>query len=145
MSKFAVQPLVKTPTVTIRDVYCQGSQRHQSGEECTADDAAGVPVSRRLCAVISGATRPSPRRTRYCFSTPTEGYRVSHPVPGGDASLTVILNESLLREIAPPALAVRWRGARISTSAPANRSARSGAGGAAPAQSARENCRIFGS
>jgi AraC-like DNA-binding protein len=38
------------------------------------------------------------------FFNAEEGYRVSHPVPGGDASLTVVLNESLLREISPRAL-----------------------------------------
>jgi AraC-like DNA-binding protein len=31
----------------------------------------------------------------------TEGYRVSHPVPGGDASLTLVISEPQLRELAP--------------------------------------------
>src|SRR6185369_2083851 len=31
-----------------------------------------------------------------------ESYRVSHPVPGGDVSLTLILGEEQLRELAPP-------------------------------------------
>ena len=33
-----------------------------------------------------------------------EGYQVSHPVEGGDASFVLVLAERLLREIAPPAL-----------------------------------------
>src|ERR1700730_4560048 len=37
------------------------------------------------------------------FFNATEGYRVSHPVPGGDASLTLDINEPLLRELAPRA------------------------------------------
>jgi len=38
------------------------------------------------------------------FFNATEGYRVSHPVPGGDASLTLVISEPMLRELAPPAL-----------------------------------------
>jgi AraC-like DNA-binding protein len=38
------------------------------------------------------------------FFNATEGYRVSHPVPGGDASLTLVISETQLREMAPPAL-----------------------------------------
>ena len=33
-----------------------------------------------------------------------EGYQVSHPVTGGDASLVLVLSEPLLRELAPPQL-----------------------------------------
>ena len=36
------------------------------------------------------------------FFNAGEPYRVSHPVPGGDASLTLIVGEPLLRELAPP-------------------------------------------
>jgi AraC-like DNA-binding protein len=35
------------------------------------------------------------------FFNATEGYRVSHPVSGGDGSLTLVIEESLLRELAP--------------------------------------------
>jgi len=38
------------------------------------------------------------------FFNTAEGYRVSHPVPGGDASLTLVIGETQLRELAPPAL-----------------------------------------
>jgi AraC-like DNA-binding protein len=38
------------------------------------------------------------------FFNATEGYRVSHPVPGGDASMTLVISEPMLRELAPPAL-----------------------------------------
>jgi AraC-like DNA-binding protein len=37
------------------------------------------------------------------FFNATEGYRISHPVEGGDASLTLVINEPLLRELAPRA------------------------------------------
>jgi AraC-like DNA-binding protein len=35
------------------------------------------------------------------FFNATEGYRVSHPLPGGDASLTLVIGESQLGELAP--------------------------------------------
>jgi AraC-like DNA-binding protein len=38
------------------------------------------------------------------FFNADEGYQVSHPVKGGDASLTVSINEVMLRELAPQAL-----------------------------------------
>jgi len=38
------------------------------------------------------------------FFNAAQGYRVSHPVPGGDGSLTLIINESTLRELAPTPL-----------------------------------------
>jgi AraC-like DNA-binding protein len=35
------------------------------------------------------------------FFNTSESYRVSHPVPGGDGSLTVVISEPQLRELAP--------------------------------------------
>ena len=35
------------------------------------------------------------------FFNASEGYRVSHPVPGGDSSLALVINETQLRELAP--------------------------------------------
>ena len=37
------------------------------------------------------------------FFNAFEGYRISHPVPGGDASLTLVIGEGMLRELAPTA------------------------------------------
>jgi len=47
-----------------------------------------------------------------------EGYRVSHPLPGGDASIDLKVDEELLRELAPGALlrdgaAVAFRAQRL--------------------------------
>src|SRR5262249_49339243 len=35
------------------------------------------------------------------FFNAAEGYRISHPVPGGDACLTLVICEELLQELAP--------------------------------------------
>jgi AraC family transcriptional regulator len=102
MSEFAVQPLLKTSTVTIRDVYCQGSHRHQSVEECAAVTQL-VFAYRGVYVRHLGSDQAVAEANQVLFFNAAEGYRVSHPVPGGDASLAVIISESLLREIAPRA------------------------------------------
>jgi AraC-like DNA-binding protein len=98
-----VQPLLETPTVTIRDVYCLGSCRHQSAEECTATTQQVFPY-RGVFVRHLGGDQAVAEANQVLFFNATEGYRVSHPMPGGDASLTVIISESLLREMAPRAL-----------------------------------------
>jgi AraC family transcriptional regulator len=103
MSEFSVQPLLKTPTVTIRDVYCLGSCRHQGAEECTATTQQVFPY-RGVFVRHLGSDQAVAEANQVLFFNATEGYRVSHPVPGGDASLTVIISESLLREMAPRTL-----------------------------------------
>ena len=101
--EFSAQILLKSPTVTIRDVYCQGNCRPQSAEECaTATELVfgyrGVYV-RHL-----GQDQAVAEANQVLFFNANEGYRVSHPVPGGDASLSLAINEVQLRELAPPVL-----------------------------------------
>jgi AraC-like DNA-binding protein len=103
MSEFAVQPLLKTPTVIIRDVYCLGSCRHQSAEECTATTQQVFPY-RGVFVRHLGSDQAVAEANQVLFFNATEGYRVSHPVPGGDASLTVIISESQLHEMTPRTL-----------------------------------------
>jgi len=94
------QTLLKSPTVTIRDVSCQGSCRPQSAEECaTATELVfgyrGVYV-RHL-----GQDQAVAEANQVLFFNANEGYRVSHPVAGGDASLSLAIDEAQLRELAP--------------------------------------------
>src|SRR6266851_431902 len=102
MSEFAVQFLLTTPNVTIRDVYCQGSHRHQGAEECAATTQLVFPY-RGVYVRHLGNSQAVAEANQVLFFNAGEGYRVSHPVPGGDASLTLVLSEPLLRELAPRA------------------------------------------
>jgi len=102
MSEFAVQYLLKTPTVTIRDVYCLGGCRHQSAEECATATQLVFPY-RGVYVRHLGHDQAVAEANQALFFNATEGYRVSHPVPGGDASLTVAISEPQLRELAPRA------------------------------------------
>src|SRR3984893_4588396 len=101
-AEITVRSLLKSPTITIRDTYCQGSCRHQSAEECTATTQLVFPY-RGVYVRHLGNDQAVAEANQVLFFNATEGYRVSHPVPGGDASLTLDINEPLLRELAPRA------------------------------------------
>ena len=101
--EFAVQSLLKTPTVTIQDGCCQGTCRHQSVEECTATTQLVFPY-RGVYVRHLGADQAVAEANQVLLFNATEGYRVSHPVPGGDASLTLVISEPQLRELAPRTL-----------------------------------------
>ena len=103
MSEFAVQSLLNTPTIAIHDVCCQGSCRHQSAEECTAATQVVFPY-RGVYVRHLGQDQAVAEANQVLFFNAAEGYQVSHPVPGGDASLTLVIGETQLRELAPAAL-----------------------------------------
>jgi AraC family transcriptional regulator len=100
MSEFAVHSLLKTPTIAITETYCQGSCRHQSVEESTATTQLVFPY-RGVYVRHVGSDQAVAEANQVLFFNATEGYRVSHPVPGGDASLTLVISEPQLRELAP--------------------------------------------
>jgi AraC-like DNA-binding protein len=100
MSEFAVQSLLNTPTVTIKDVYCQGNRRRQSEEEYATTTELVFPY-RGVYVRHLGHDQAVAEANQVLFFNAAEGYRVSHPVPGGDASLTLIISEPQLRELAP--------------------------------------------
>jgi AraC-type DNA-binding domain-containing proteins len=103
MPEFAVQTLLETPIVAVLDVGCQGSCRQQSAEECATDTHLVFPY-RGVYARHLGRDQAVAEANQVLFFNATEGYRVSHPVPGGDACLSLVISEALLRELAPKAL-----------------------------------------
>ena len=100
MPEFTVQPLLKTRTITVRDVYCQGTCRPQSAEEYATDTHLVFPY-RGVYVRHLGHDQAVGEANQVLFFNATEGYRVSHPVSGGDASLTLVISDLLLREMAP--------------------------------------------
>jgi AraC family transcriptional regulator len=103
MSEFTVQSLLKTPTVAIQDVCCRGTCRHRSAEECTAATQLVFPY-RGVYVRHLGEDQTVAEANQVVFFNDSEGYSVSHPVAGGDACLTLVISEPLLRELAPAAL-----------------------------------------
>jgi AraC family transcriptional regulator len=125
MSEFSVQCLLETATVTIRDVCCKGSCPHKSAEEYATHTQLVFPY-RGVYVRHLGHDQAVAEANQVLFFNATDGYRVSHPVPGGDASLTLIIGEPQLRELAPrsflrnsPTLAFRQQRLRIDARAQA--------------------------
>jgi AraC-like DNA-binding protein len=98
--EFAVYSLLKSETVTIRETYCQGSCRHQSAEECTTSTQVVFPY-RGVYVRHLGEDQAVAEANQVLFFNASEGYRISHPVAGGDASLTLVIGEAQLGELAP--------------------------------------------
>src|ERR1700730_5973096 len=99
MSEFAVQSLLKTATVTIRDVYCQGSCRQQSAVEFATATELVFPY-RGVYVRHLGQDQAVAEANQVLVFNAAEGYRVSHPVPGGVAGRSVAFGEPKLLELA---------------------------------------------
>jgi AraC family transcriptional regulator len=102
VAEFSAESLLNSPTVTVRDVYCRGSCRHQSAEEFASATELVFPY-RGVYMRHLGQDQAVAEANQVLFFNATEGYRISHPVPGGDASLSLAISEPLLHELAPPA------------------------------------------
>jgi AraC family transcriptional regulator len=103
LPEFVVDSLLRSPVVTIRDTYCRGTCRHQSAEECTTTTQLVFPY-RGVYVRHVGLNQAVAEANQVLFFNCFEGYRISHPVSGGDASLTLVISEAMLRELAPTTL-----------------------------------------
>jgi len=99
--EFTVHSLLRSPTVTIRDTDCQGSCRSMSPEECTSTTQLIFPY-RGVYVHHVGQDQAVAEANQVLFFNAYEKYRVSHPVPGGDGSLTLVIDEAHLHEMARP-------------------------------------------
>jgi AraC-like DNA-binding protein len=100
LPEFSINVILKSPAITIRDVYCRGTCRHQSPEECATATELVFPY-RGVYVRHLAADQAVAEANQVLFFNAGEPYRVSHPVPGGDASLSLAIAESLLHEITP--------------------------------------------
>src|SRR5215469_2434904 len=123
--EFAVYSLLKSETVTIRETHCLGSCRHQSAEECTTSTQLVFPY-RGVYVRHLGDDQAVAEANQVLFFNANEGYRISHPVAGGDASVTLVISDPQLSELAPrtllgggPKLAFRRHRLRIDARAQA--------------------------
>jgi AraC-like DNA-binding protein len=103
MSEFAVSHLLDTGTVAARDVHCAGGCRHRSAEECASSTHLVFPY-RGVYLRHVGGDQAVADANHVLFFNAGQGYQVSHPVSGGDASISLTLSEPLLRELAPAGL-----------------------------------------
>lgn len=92
--------LLDSQSVTVLDVACSGGCRHRSSEECTDVTHLVFPY-RGVYVRHVGRIEAVADASQVLFFNEGESYHVSHPVEGGDASLSLAVSEPLLRELAP--------------------------------------------
>jgi len=103
MAEVFARSLLNTQLVAIRDVECRGLCRHHSEEESTDATHLVFPY-RGIYVRHLGEDDAVAEANQVLFFNAHEGYRVSHPVPGGDASLDLVISEPVLDELAPRSL-----------------------------------------
>jgi AraC family transcriptional regulator len=103
MAEVTAHALLKTRLVAIRDVQCEGRCRHHSDEESTNTIHMVFPY-RGIFVRHLGGDDAVAEANQVLFFNAHEGYRVSHPVPGGDASLDLVVSEPILDELSPRSL-----------------------------------------
>lgn len=103
MPELEVEALLRTPTVTVRDVRCAGTYAHKGPEECATSLQLVFPY-RGIYVRHLGSDPAVAEANQVVIFNPGEGYRISHPVHGGDASVVIVADEALLRELVPAAL-----------------------------------------
>ncbi len=103
MPEFTVQELLKTPLVEVRDVVCAGLCRGRSEVEQVARTQLVFPYRGTWLRHVGGDEVVADA-SQVLFFNAGESYQVSHPHAGGDASLVLVADEALLREVAPAEL-----------------------------------------
>jgi AraC family transcriptional regulator len=103
MKEFTVDRLLDSGTVAVRHVDCRGNCRHRSAEECASHTHFVFPY-RGVYLRHVGGDQAVADANHVLFFNQGQGYQVSHPVTGGDASLVLSVNEAALRELAPASL-----------------------------------------
>jgi AraC family transcriptional regulator len=100
MPELSVRTLLSTPTARVWDVVCSGACRHRSAEECAATTHLIFPY-RGVYVHHVGRTEAVAEANQLLFFNGGESYRISHPIAGGDACLSLSIDEQWLRELTP--------------------------------------------
>lgn len=117
MADVVVVPLLRTPSVAVHDICCAGTCRGHSGEEVTRQTRL-VFAYRGVFVRHLGRDEAVAEANQVLFFNAREGYRVSHPVAGGDCCLDLVIDEPLLHELTPrehlrPGAALAFREQRL--------------------------------
>lgn len=98
--ELACHDLLTTGSVMVRDVVCGGGCRHNSPEECAQSTHLVFPY-RGVFVRHLGRSDAVAEPNQVLIFNPAEGYRISHPVTGGDGCLSLSIGEDWLRELVP--------------------------------------------
>ena len=100
MPDLHAHPLLITDTLAVWDVMCTGACRHKSDEEVASETRLVFPY-RGVYMRHVGNTETVAEANHVVFFNMDEPYRVSHPIAGGDANLSIRVAEPALLELAP--------------------------------------------
>ena len=100
MTALSIKLLLDTATASVRDVVCRGECRHQSPAECAQSTFLVFPY-RGVYVRHVGRHESVAEGNQVVLFNKGEDYRISHPVEGGDACLSVGVAEHWLEELAP--------------------------------------------
>lgn len=100
MTALAIDNLLDTQTVAIRDIVCDGKCRHKSPEECPSTTYLVFPY-RGVYIRHLGRNDAVAEANQVLLFNHSESYSISHPVRGGDACLSIAIREQILHELAP--------------------------------------------
>ncbi len=100
MPDLLAQLLLSTKAITIRDVICRGEHRSKSSEEWSRTTHVVFPY-RGVYVYHVGPDDAVAEANQVVLFNAMESYRVSHPVEGGDACLSLTVGPELLGELAP--------------------------------------------
>lgn len=93
--------VLHTPVVTVRDVQC--GRPHREGPALLDDTQLVFPYRGSFVRHVGGEDIVADA-SQVLFFNAGERHELTHPHAGGDASLVLEVEGSMLREIAPPAL-----------------------------------------
>jgi AraC-like DNA-binding protein len=100
MTELEIHNLLDTDSLVLRNIVCQGTCRHRSPEE-TAHTTHLVFPYRGVYVRHVGRTETVAEANQVVFFNQAESYRISHPVQGGDACLSLSISDAWLSELAP--------------------------------------------
>lgn len=101
--EFSADLLLRSSSLSVRDVYCAGRCREESAEEHTAVTEIVFPY-RGIFVRHLGSDQAVAEANQVLFFNAGEGYTISHPIFGGDASLSLAIDPFLLLELISTAL-----------------------------------------
>ena len=103
MAGFDIEQLLQTPTASVWDVCCDGAGQHTPAPQWREQTHLLLPY-RGLFVRHRGDEICVAEAGQVLLCNAGDAARVTHPVPGGDSSLVLLIEPAMLREIAPAPL-----------------------------------------
>jgi AraC-like DNA-binding protein len=100
MPEFAATPILTTDLAAVWNVMCPGHIRHLAGEECATTTHLVFPY-RGVYVHHVGSSHTVVEASQVLFINEDEPYRVSHPINGGDSTVSIRVDPETLLELTP--------------------------------------------